>query len=158
MLDIGDLLPDTPMDGVLPSGEAISADLRSLARTSGGLLVYVYPKDNTPGCTTQACDFRDALASGFGLKVVGISPDSVASHRKFVEKYGLSFPLLSDPGLNVLTLLGGYGEKKMYGKTVKGVIRSTFVADRQGVTTHVYRAVKATGHVARMVAQHGRGE
>ncbi|MBM3258753.1 MAG: peroxiredoxin [Candidatus Sericytochromatia bacterium] len=155
MLDVGDSLPETRLEGIGASGEDLSTDLRSLARASGGLILYVYPKDDTPGCTTQACDFRDALAAGFGVKVVGISPDSVASHRKFMNKHGLSFPLLSDTGLEVLSQLGAHGEKKMYGKLVKGVIRSTFVADGDGVITCVYRAVKAAGHAARMVAQHG---
>ncbi|MEB3300153.1 MAG: peroxiredoxin [Candidatus Sericytochromatia bacterium] len=156
MLDVGDALPDLKLAGLDAAGNVCESSLLELARQSGGLVVYVYPKDDTPGCTTQACDFRDAKASGLGLTVVGISPDSVASHQRFRDKHGLTFALLCDPERRVLSLLGAFGEKKMYGKTVEGVIRSTFVANGQGILTHVYRSVKATGHVARIMAHHGK--
>ena len=152
MLEVGDLVPDVALDGLDAEGREGSFRLADLARAHGGLVLYVYPKDDTPGCTTQACDFRDALASGFGRAVVGLSPDSVASHRRFREKHGLTFPLLSDPGRTVMAALGAWGEKKMYGRTVEGVIRSTFVVDADGRLVQVQRAVKATGHVARLVA------
>ncbi len=116
------------------------------------VIVYFYPAAMTPGCTTQACDFRDSLTSlsAAGLTVLGISPDKPAKLAKFREKEGLTFPLLSDPSREVLEAYGAYGEKKLYGKTVTGVIRSTFVIDEQGVIEQAQYNVKATGHVAKL--------
>ncbi|MCI0687638.1 MAG: thioredoxin-dependent thiol peroxidase [Sporichthyaceae bacterium] len=116
------------------------------------VIVYFYPAAMTPGCTTQACDFRDSLSSlsAAGLTVLGISPDKPAKLAKFREKEGLTFPLLSDPSREVLEAYGAYGEKKLYGKTVTGVIRSTFVIDEQGVIEQAQYNVKATGHVAKL--------
>jgi len=106
----------------------------------------------TPGCTTQACDFRDSLSSlkAAGLEVVGISPDSPEKLAKFRQQHNLNFPLLSDPSREVLTAYGAYGEKKNYGRTVKGVIRSTFVIGPDGRIEKVFSNVKATGHVAKL--------
>lgn len=116
------------------------------------LIVYFYPAASTPGCTKQACDFRDNLAelNEAGLDVVGISPDSPAKLAKFRDNQGLTFPLLSDPDRKVLTAWGAYGEKTMYGKTVHGVIRSTFVVDPNGTIALAQYNVKATGHVAKL--------
>ncbi|MBY0440707.1 MAG: thioredoxin-dependent thiol peroxidase [Mycobacteriaceae bacterium] len=116
------------------------------------LIVYFYPAASTPGCTKQACDFRDNLAelNEAGLDVVGISPDSPAKLAKFRDTEGLTFPLLSDPDRTVLTAWGAYGEKKMYGKSVQGVIRSTFLVDPNGTVTLAQYNVKATGHVAKL--------
>lgn len=116
------------------------------------LIVYFYPAASTPGCTKQACDFRDNLSqlNEAGLDVVGISPDSPAKLAKFRDAEGLTFPLLSDPDRTVLTAWGAYGEKKMYGKTVHGVIRSTFVIDPTGSVALAQYNVKATGHVAKL--------
>ena len=116
------------------------------------VVLYVYPAASTPGCTTQACDFRDSLASlqGAGYEVVGLSPDPPAKLARFREKQALTFPLLSDPDKQVLTAYGAYGEKSLYGKLVTGVIRSTFVVDEQGVLTSAAYAVKAKGHVAKL--------
>ncbi len=120
------------------------------------VILYAYPAAMTPGCTKQACDFRDSLdaLNAAGVKVLGLSPDSTAKLAKFVERDALTFPLLSDPDKAFLTALGAYGEKQLYGKTVTGVIRSTFVinVDEQGkaVIEHGFYNVKATGHVAKL--------
>jgi peroxiredoxin Q/BCP len=116
------------------------------------VIVYVYPAAMTTGCTTQACDFRDSLEplAAAGYAVVGLSPDSPAKLARFREHDHLTFPLLSDPDKSVLTAYGAYGEKKLYGKTVVGVIRSTFVIDEDGVVDKAMYNVKATGHVAKL--------
>mgnify|MGYP002655224181 FL=1 len=123
----------------------------SLADYAGKkVILYFYPAAMTPGCTTQACDFRDSLSSlaASGYVVLGVSKDTVAKLKKFEEHDSITFPLLSDPELTVHNAYGVYGEKSMYGKTVMGVIRSTFVIDESGVLTHALYNVKATGHVA----------
>jgi peroxiredoxin Q/BCP len=109
------------------------------------VIVYFYPAASTPGCTKQACDFRDSLSelNGAGLDVVGISPDKPAKLAKFRDNQKLTFPLLSDPDREVLTAWGAYGEKTMYGKTVQGVIRSTFVVDEKGKIAEAQYNVKA---------------
>ena len=116
------------------------------------VVLYVYPAASTPGCTTQACDFRDNLSSlrAAGYEVIGLSPDKPEKLAKFRDAEGLTFPLLSDPSREVLTAYGAYGEKQLYGKTVVGVIRSTFVLDEQGAVTTASYAVKAKGHVAKL--------
>ena len=123
----------------------------SLADLAGKkVLLYFYSAALTPGCTTQACDFRDSLESlaAHGYAVLGVSRDTSAKLKKFEEHDSLTFPLLSDPSLEVHNAYGAFGEKSMYGKTVQGVIRSTFVLDETGVITHALYNVKATGHVA----------
>ena len=116
------------------------------------VIIYFYPAASTPGCTKQACDFRDNLSelNGAGLDIVGISPDKPEKLAKFRDAEGLTFPLLSDPERKVLTAYGAFGEKKMYGKTVQGVIRSTFVVDEKGKIAEAQYNVKATGHVAKL--------
>jgi peroxiredoxin Q/BCP len=116
------------------------------------VIIYFYPAAMTPGCTKQACDFRDIRSdlADSGFTVLGISPDSPAKLAKFREKEGLTFPLLSDPDRSVLDAYGAYGEKKLYGKTTVGVIRSTFVIDGDGKIERAYYGVKATGHVGRL--------
>jgi peroxiredoxin Q/BCP len=116
------------------------------------VVLYAYPAAMTPGCTTQACDFRDSLSSlhARGIEVIGISPDSPAKLAKFRERDGLTFPLVSDPTKEVLTAYGAYGEKQNYGRTVMGVIRSTFVIDPDGRIEKAMYNVKATGHVAKL--------
>lgn len=120
--------------------------------TGRKVIVYFYPAASTPGCTKQACDFRDSLAelNEAGLDVVGISPDKPEKLAKFRDHEGLTFPLLSDPDKKVLTAWGAFGEKTMYGKTVQGVIRSTFVVDEKGNIAVAQYNVKATGHVAKL--------
>ncbi|WHT18344.1 thioredoxin-dependent thiol peroxidase [Crossiella sp. CA-258035] len=116
------------------------------------VIVYFYPAAGTPGCSKQACDFRDSLAelNGAGYTVLGISPDRPAKLAKVREEQELTFPLLSDPERAVLTAWGAFGEKMMYGKTVTGVIRSTFVVDPDGKIATAQYNVRATGHVAKL--------
>ena len=130
----------------------------SLAALKGKkIILYFYPAASTPGCTTQACDFRDNMASlqSAGYVILGVSKDKGAALQKFADEENLSFPLLSDPDLAVHHAYGTYGEKSMYGKTVMGVIRSTFVIDENGVLTHALYNVKATGHVASLKGKLG---
>jgi peroxiredoxin Q/BCP len=114
------------------------------------VVVYFYPAASTPGCTKEACDFRDSLAplNAAGIDVLGVSPDKPAKLVKFRDAEGLTFPLLSDPSREVLSAYAAYGEKTMYGKTVQGVIRSTFVIDEDGKIEQALYNVRATGHVA----------
>jgi len=121
------------------------------------VILYFYPAASTPGCTTQACDFRDSMASlqGAGYEVLGVSKDKGAALQKFATEENLGFPLLSDPDLEVHNAYGTYGEKSMYGKTVMGVIRSTFVIDEDGIISHALYNVKATGHVASLKGKLG---
>lgn len=116
------------------------------------VVLYFYPAAMTPGCTKQACDFRDNLAdfADAGLTVLGISPDKPAKLAKFQERDSITFPLLSDPDKQVLTEYGAFGEKMMYGKTVTGVIRSTFVIGADGTIEVAQYNVRATGHVAKL--------
>ncbi|RRE04204.1 thioredoxin-dependent thiol peroxidase [Mycobacteroides abscessus subsp. massiliense] len=116
------------------------------------VIIYFYPAAMTPGCTKQACDFRDSLAelNEAGLDVIGISPDKPEKLAKFRERDGVNFPLLSDPDKTTLTAYGAFGEKKLYGKIVEGVIRSTFVVDERGNIEVAQYNVKATGHVAKL--------
>lgn len=116
------------------------------------VVVYFYPAAMTPGCTTQACDFRDSLDSltAAGYAVLGISPDQPAKLAKFRDRDAITFPLLADPSREVLRAYGAWGEKTMYGKAVTGVIRSTFVVDEDGTIAAAQYNVKATGHVAKL--------
>ena len=141
---------DQAPDFTLPSdtGEEVTlGDLRGKK-----VIVYFYPAAMTPGCTKEACDFTDSLDSlrGAGYEVLGISPDAPAKLAKFRERDAITFPLVSDQDKSVLTAYGAWGEKQMYGKTVTGVIRSTFVIDENGVIERAMYNVKATGHVAKL--------
>jgi peroxiredoxin Q/BCP len=130
----------------------------SLADLRGRKVVlYAYPAAMTPGCTKQACDFRDNLQRfvDAGYAVVGISPDKPEKLAAFRTKEGRTFPLVADTTKEVLTSYGAYGEKQLYGKTVVGVIRSTFLLDEQGTVTQASYGVKATGHVAKLVKDLG---
>ena len=141
---------DTAPDFTLPDdqgGEVSLSDLRGRK-----VIVYFYPAAMTPGCTKQACDFTDSLDSlkAAGFEVLGISPDKPEKLAKFRERDGLTITLLSDPSKETLGAYGAFGEKKLYGKTVEGVIRSTFVVDEQGKVDLAQYNVKATGHVAKL--------
>ncbi len=141
---------DPAPDFTLPSdtGEEVRlADLRGRR-----VIVYFYPAAMTPGCTKQACDFTDSLDSlrAAGYEVLGISPDKPEKLAKFRERDALTITLLSDADKQVMTAYGAYGEKKLYGKTVEGVIRSTFVVDEDGTIAQARYNVKATGHVAKL--------
>lgn len=145
-LEVGDKAPAfTLLDA---DGEKVS-----LSSYKGRkVIIYFYPAAMTPGCTKQACDFRDSLAelNGAGLDVIGISPDKPEKLAKFRERDDVNFPLLSDPDKTTLTAYGAFGEKKLYGKVVEGVIRSTFVVDESGKIEVAQYNVKATGHVAKL--------
>ena len=119
------------------------------------VVVYFYPKDKTPGCTTEACDFRDRLEilSARGAVVLGISPDSVKSHQSFISKESLNFTLLSDTQKSVLKSYGAWGLKKLYGKEYEGVIRSTFLINPQGKIAYIWKNVKVKGHIAEVLAK-----
>jgi peroxiredoxin Q/BCP len=141
---------DTAPSFTLPGDDGAAVSLADFAGRR--VLVYVYPAAMTPGCTKQACDFRDDLRSfaSAGIQVIGLSPDKPEKLAKFREKESLTFPLLSDPSKEVLSEYGAYGEKKLYGKTVVGVIRSTFLIDAEGKIEQAMYGVKATGHVAKL--------
>ncbi|MGV8039658.1 MAG: peroxiredoxin [Thermoanaerobaculaceae bacterium] len=137
----------------LPDQDGATVSLESLA--GNWVVLYFYPKDDTPGCTTEACEFTATITdfSGLDAVVLGCSPDSPASHRKFIAKHGLKVRLLSDPERTVLSAYGAYGEKKMYGKPVVGVIRSTVVIDPAGKVAAHWPTVKAAGHAAAVAAR-----
>ena len=141
---------DAAPDFTLPDADGNHVSLSSLRGRR--VIIYFYPAAMTPGCTTQACDFRDSLASlaAAGLAVIGISPDNPAKLAKFRDRDGLNFPLLSDPKRQVLEEYGAYGEKMLYGKKSVGVIRSTFVVGPDGNIEQAQYGLKATGHVARL--------
>jgi len=145
-LTVGDPAPDL----TLPSTTGDRFSLKDLRGRS--VVVYFYPAAGTPGCTKQACDFRDSLASltAAGYAVVGVSPDPLDKLTAFAEHEGLTFPLLSDPGHETLEAWGAWGEKTNYGRTYTGVIRSTVVVDPQGTVTLAQYNVRATGHVAKL--------
>jgi peroxiredoxin Q/BCP len=145
-LSVGDPAPDFSLP-TADGGEYTLSDHRGRQ-----VVVYFYPAAMTPGCTTQACDFRDSLASlqGAGYDVVGVSPDDPARLARFVEKEGLPFPLVADADRGVMDAYGAFGEKTMYGKKVTGVIRSTVVVDTEGKVALAQYNVKATGHVAKL--------
>jgi peroxiredoxin Q/BCP len=152
-LQPGDEAPDFS----LPTDSGNTLSLKDLRGRR--VVLYAYPAAMTPGCTTQACDFRDSMASlkGAGYEVIGISPDPPAKLATFRERDALTFPLLADEDKRVLRAYGAYGEKQNYGRTVVGVIRSTFVIDEQGRIEKAMYNVKATGHVAKLRRDLGLG-
>ncbi len=138
---------DSAPDFTLPTDEGKTITLSQLR--SSPVVVYFYPKDDTPGCTAEACDFRDNLPAFQNLKttVIGISKDSTASHGKFRKKFELNFPLASDQDGAVCEAYGVWGEKSMYGRKYMGIERATFLVDAQGKVAQVWRKVKVSGHV-----------
>ncbi len=147
MIEVGERAADFTLRGIDEKGVERDFSLKDFKGKT--LVLYFYPKDNTPGCTIEACDFRDNIARLLktGAVVLGCSPDSVKSHQGFREKHGLSFPLLSDPDRSVAAAYGAYGEKKMFGMTSMGIIRSTFIIDPTGRVKALWRGVKVAGHV-----------
>lgn len=141
---------DPAPDFALP--DATGAEIKLSDFRGRHVVVYFYPAAGTPGCTKQACDFRDNLREldDAGFAVLGISPDPVAKLQRFRDAQGLNFPLLSDTDKTVLTQWGAYGEKQLYGRTVTGVIRSTFIVDPDGKIARAMYGVRATGHVAKL--------
>ncbi|MBI5607524.1 MAG: thioredoxin-dependent thiol peroxidase [Deltaproteobacteria bacterium] len=149
MPEVGTLAPDFS----LPADDGATVTLSALRGRP--VVVYFYPRDDTPGCTTEACDFRDRqaqLAAAQSAVVLGISGDSLAAHQRFKKKYGLNFPLLSDADKSVMLAYGAYGKKIMYGKEVEGVIRSTFVIDRDGKVAAAWKKVSVKGHADAVLA------
>lgn len=148
-LQVGDTAPSFVLDGI-PDGPYDLAECAS--RAARGLVVYFYPRASTPGCTTEACDFRDSLASlgQAGYAVIGVSPDTQAALEKFAGAHDLTFPLASDPTHACMEAWGAWGEKTMYGRTSIGVIRSTIIIDCEARVTHAWYNVRAKGHVARV--------
>jgi peroxiredoxin Q/BCP len=115
-------------------------------------VIYFYPKDDTPGCTAEACSFRDNLPKFEGVKVLGVSPDSAKSHQKFIDKFDLNFPLLADTDKKLSEAVGVWVEKSMYGKTYMGVERTTILLDENGVIKKIWRKVKVDGHTEEVLA------
>ncbi len=153
MLQVGDRAPEFTL--LSDRGSEVSlADFRGKK-----IVLYFYPKDNTTGCTTQACELRDTLPSidARGAVVLGVSPDSVASHVKFRDKYELNFPLLSDPDHTVAEAYGVWKQKSMRGRTYWGIERSTFMIDEDGVITEAWRKVSPKGHAERVTEALGSG-
>ena len=147
MLKIGDKMPD--FEVVDQDGNQVSSKDLIGKKT----VVYFYPKDNTSGCTAEACSIRDNYESlvAKGYNVIGVSKDSAASHRKFREKYDLPFTLLSDTSTQMLQAFGAWGEKKMYGKTVMGTLRRTFIFDENGILTEIIEKVDTKNHAAQIL-------
>jgi len=139
-------------DFELPSSDGGSVRLSGLRGRK--VVLYFYPKDLTPACTQEACDFRDAHPALMeaGAAVLGISPDPIKSHGKFAEKHGLTFPLLSDPDHAVAELYGVWQEKKLYGKTYMGIVRTTFLIDEEGVLRKEWRVNRVKGHAEEVLA------
>ncbi|SRR5579875_350855 len=136
----------------LPDRDGNRVALKDLIKT-GPVVLYFYPKDMTPGCTTEACSFRDHSRElkAMGAQVVGISADSPASHAKFADKYALNFPLLSDPDNRVTRAYGVYKKKSLYGREFMGIERSTFIIDSKGVIRKAFPKVKVDGHTAEVI-------
>ena len=153
MMERGDLAPDF----TLPAADGTQVTLSDLRGKK--VVLYFYPKDDTPGCTTQACDLRDAFVAitGEGAVVLGVSPDPLRSHEKFRDKFQLNFPLLSDEDHEVAEAYGVWKEKSMYGRKFWGIERSTFILDEDGKILEVWRKVSPKGHADR-VQEALRGE
>jgi len=148
MIEVGKPAPDF----TLPDQRDEMVTLSALR--GAPVVLYFYPKDDTPGCTTEACGFRDARAEyeKVGARILGVSPDSVATHLKFAEKHALPFTLLDDSNRQVCELYGVWKERNLYGKKSMGVERTTLVIDRDGIVRKVYPKVKVDGHVQAVLA------
>ncbi|MGE0077045.1 MAG: thioredoxin-dependent thiol peroxidase [Bacteroidales bacterium] len=148
-LNIGDKTPD--FKGIDQDENNISlSDFKGK-----NLVLYFYPKDNTSGCTAEACSLRDGYEDlkKLGMEVVGVSPDSVKSHQSFIQKYSLPFRLIADTEKEVATAFGVWGEKKMYGKAYMGILRTTFIIDKNGVITHIFDKVDTKEHVSQILTE-----
>lgn len=147
MLQIGDRMPDFEVKN--QNGDIV----RSTELIGKKTIIYFYPKDNTSGCTAEACNLRDNYEElqAKGYNVVGVSKDSAASHSRFAARYGLPFTLLADTGTEMLRAFGAWGQKKMYGKTVEGTLRRTFIFDEQGILTRIIENVDTQNHAAQIL-------
>lgn len=145
MIAAGDTAPDFTLSGVAPDGEEVTVTLSEL---DGPVVLYFYPKDDTSGCTAQACGIRDEWPAfrAADARVLGVSPDDIPSHRKFSDKYDLPFTILSDPDGEVAEVYGVWKQKKMFGNTFMGIERSTFIIDGDRRIRHVFRKVKPKEH------------
>ena len=149
MLKLGDKMPS--FEVVDQDGNKITSSELKGKKT----IIYFYPKDNTPGCTAEACNLRDnyeALVAK-GYNVIGVSKDSAASHRKFADKFSLPFTLLSDPSTQMLQDFGAWGEKKMCGKVCVGTLRRTFIFDEEGILTRIIEKVDTKNHASQILNQ-----
>lgn len=146
-LEKGDQSPH--FEGVDQDGKTVKSD----DFKGHKLILYFYPKDNTPGCTAEACDLRDnyELWLSKGYKVVGVSPDSQQSHQKFISKFNLPFPLISDPEKEILKAYGAWGPKKLYGREYEGVLRTTFIIDENGIIEQIFTKVKTKEHTKQIL-------
>ena len=147
MLKIGDKMPEFKV--IDQSGNTVQTQDFVGKKT----VIYFYPKDSTPGCTAEACDIRDNYERYLsqGYTVVGVSKDSDASHRKFIEKYSLPFPLLSDPSTEMLQAFGAWGEKKLYGKVSMGTLRKTFIFNEEGILERIIEKVNTKDHTTQIL-------
>jgi peroxiredoxin Q/BCP len=147
MLSVGDKAPTFSLQS--DTGETVSLD----ALRGRKVVLYFYPKDDTPGCTVEACEFRDSWSAvkKTGAALFGVSPDKIESHQKFKKKFSLPFPLLADPDHTAAEAYGAWGEKSMYGKKYQGILRTTFVIDEQGKISKVFEKVKPQGHAAEVL-------
>lgn len=152
MLETGDLAPGFTLEGVGAAGEVVEVSLEELRGTPA--VLYFYPRDDTPGCTAQACGIRDDWPrfEETGAVVLGVSTDDLESHRKFSRKYDLPFTILSDPDHEVAERYGVWKEKNMYGRKIFGIERSTFLIDEEGRLAGVFRRVRPKEHVDRVMA------
>ena len=148
MLKVGQAAPDF----ALATGDGETVRLKDLRGKK--VVLYFYPRDDTPGCTTEACAFRDLTPEleRHGALVYGVSADTERSHQKFASKYGLTFPLLSDPDHRVIEAYGSWGEKKFMGRTYDGIIRNTFLIDERGKIARVWERVRTAGHAEEVLA------
>ena len=148
-LKIGDKAP--LFNGIDQNNQPISLE----AYKGKKVVLYFYPKDNTPGCTAEACDLRDNYERFLndGYIVIGVSADSVTSHKKFADKYELPFPLISDPDRNILLAYNAYGEKKLYGKVSMGILRKTYIIDENGIISDIIEKVKTKEHTKQILGE-----
>ncbi|MEK7432960.1 MAG: thioredoxin-dependent thiol peroxidase [Cyanobacteriota bacterium] len=149
MLSIGDKAPD------FVSKDQNNNDFKLSSNIGKKIALYFYPKDDTPGCTKEACSFRDNFeaVSNAGILVIGVSPDDIKSHNKFIEKYKLPFSLLADTNKEILNLYDAYGEKNMYGKISMGVLRKTFLINEEGTIIHIFKKPKTDIHAEEVLAK-----
>lgn len=149
MLEVGSQFPEFSLPD--QDGRIVTSD----SLRGQKVVLYFYPKDDTTGCTAEACEFREALPNISGAKVIGVSPDNPRSHRKFVDKYNLNFTLLSDTGHSLCEAAGVWAEKSMYGRKYMGVERTTFILDEKGKVVKTFNKVKPQGHSAEVLAALG---
>lgn len=152
-IEAADLAGRRAPDFSLPDQDGAQVSLASLTER-GDVVLYFYPKDMTPGCTVEACCFRDEIGKirALGAQVVGVSADSASSHRRFIDKHGLNFPLLSDPDNRMTAAYGVYKKKSLYGREYMGIERTTFIIGRDGVVKKVFPKVKVNGHAGEIIA------